>query len=164
MGDCGPEHSTETQWRVSLNTSSTQCQDLRRRQQRKRHTFPGLLCCKAGILATSPRRRTVKFFPYYLRRGQVAQAARRLATGWTARVRSRVSAGWRFFVSRLVLGSTQSHIKAAERGTIHPTTSYVLVSWFCICGSLHPHPPVGPHGLKCGYLPLFTLFELPKQK
>ena len=29
--------------------------------------------------------------------GQVAQAARLLATGWTARVRSRVSEGWRFF-------------------------------------------------------------------
>ena len=28
--------------------------------------------------------------------GQVAQAARRLATGWTARVRSQVSKGWRF--------------------------------------------------------------------
>ena len=29
--------------------------------------------------------------------GQVAQVARRLAAGWTARVRSRVSEGWRFF-------------------------------------------------------------------
>ena len=29
--------------------------------------------------------------------GQVAQAARRWATGWTARVQSRVSEGWRFF-------------------------------------------------------------------
>ena len=28
---------------------------------------------------------------------QVAQAARRLATGWTTRVRFRVSEGWRFF-------------------------------------------------------------------
>ena len=47
--------------------------------------------------------------------GQVAQAARRLATGWTARVRSRVSEGVEIFlhsfVSRLVLGSTQPPIK-----------------------------------------------------
>ena len=34
---------------------------------------------------------------YYEECGQVAQAARRWATGWTARVRSRVSEGWRFF-------------------------------------------------------------------
>ena len=33
--------------------------------------------------------------------GQVAQGARRLTTGWTARVRSRVSEGWRFFFSLL---------------------------------------------------------------
>ena len=32
--------------------------------------------------------------------GQVAQAARRLATEWTAWVRSRVSEGWRFFFTR----------------------------------------------------------------
>ena len=46
--------------------------------------------------------------------GQVAQAARRLAAGWTARVRSRVSEGVEIFlysVSRLVLGSTQPPIK-----------------------------------------------------
>ena len=29
--------------------------------------------------------------------GQVVQAARRLATSWTARVRSRAAEGWRFF-------------------------------------------------------------------
>ena len=33
----------------------------------------------------------------YIYMGQVAQAAKRLATGWTARVRSRVSEVWRFF-------------------------------------------------------------------
>ena len=47
--------------------------------------------------------------------GQVAQAARRLAAGWAARVRSRVSEGLEIFlhtfVSRLVLGSTQPPIK-----------------------------------------------------
>ena len=42
------------------------------------------------------------------------QAARRLATGWTARVRSRVSEYWRFFNSsmfRLVLGTSQPPVK-----------------------------------------------------
>ena len=29
--------------------------------------------------------------------GKIAQVARGLATGWTARVRSRESEGWRFF-------------------------------------------------------------------
>ena len=47
--------------------------------------------------------------------GQVAQAARRLAAGWMARVRSRVSEGvesfLHSFVSRLALGSTQPPIK-----------------------------------------------------
>ena len=34
--------------------------------------------------------------------GQVAQAARRLAMGWMARVRSWVSEGWRFFFTSLL--------------------------------------------------------------
>ena len=45
----------------------------------------------------------------------MAQAARRLAAGWTARVRSQVLEGVEIFlhtfVSRLVLGSTQPPIK-----------------------------------------------------
>ena len=55
--------------------------------------------------------------PFYSRNfmSQAAQAARRLATGWTARVRSRVSEEVEIFlhsfVSRLALGSTQPPIK-----------------------------------------------------
>ena len=43
----------------------------------------------------------------------------------------------RSFVSRLVLGSTQPPIKAAERRLPY----LFLVPWLCICGLLHPHPP-----------------------
>ena len=49
-----------------------------------------------------------------IRVGQVAQAARRLATDRTARVRSQVADEWRLFslfVSRLVLESIQPTVK-----------------------------------------------------
>ena len=48
------------------------------------------------VYVTIPTLRSI-FVGYRRYVGQVAQAARRLATGWTARVRSRVSEGWRFF-------------------------------------------------------------------
>ena len=61
--------------------------------------------------------------------GQLAQAARRLATGWTTRVQSRVSEGVEIllhsFGSRLVLGyrGISPGVKAAERRTSHPISS-----------------------------------------
>ena len=64
--------------------------------------------------------------------GQVAQAARRLATGWKVRV----SEGWRFFSLLRVQTGPGVHsafykmstgaflgVKAAERGTSDPTSS-----------------------------------------
>ena len=62
----------------------------------------------------------------------MAQAARRLATGSTARVRSRVSEGWRY--SSLLRMQTapgvhsasykmSAGLKTAERRTSHPTSS-----------------------------------------
>ena len=60
------------------------------KQSSKEYTL--LLYCQMWIIEMpnipNPLHRSV---------GQVAQAARRWATGWTARVRSRVSEGWRFF-------------------------------------------------------------------
>ena len=64
--------------------------------------------------------------------GQVAQAARRLATGWTARVRSRVSEGWRLFFTAscpdwswgpLSLLENEYRLKATKRRIKHPTSS-----------------------------------------
>ena len=53
-------------------------------------------------------------FLFFISVGHVARAARRLATGWTARVRSRVSEGVEIFlhtfVSRVALGSTRPPI------------------------------------------------------
>ena len=60
--------------------------------------FPGSI--GSGSRSTQPREENWLFITTntcMLLVGQVAQAARRLAAGWTARVRSRVSEGCRFF-------------------------------------------------------------------
>ena len=80
--------------------------------------------------------------------GQVAQAVRRLAMGWTARVQPQVPEGWRF--SSLLRVQTGPGVHSASykmstgafpRGVNvaeHRTT--LVPSWQCLCVPLHPHP------------------------
>ena len=85
--------------------------------------------------------------------GQVVQAARRLATGWTARVRARVSEWWRF--SSLLRVQTCPGVHSASYkmstgvfpGYRRPSVGLATlplrnaVAANRLCGPLHPHPP-----------------------
>ena len=70
------------------------------------------------------------------------QAARRLATDWTARVRSRVAERWRFFFSPSCLDWSSSKMSIETfLGVYTAERRASLVPRLWICGPLHPQPP-----------------------
>ena len=88
---------------------------------------------------------------------------RRLTTGWTAWVRSRVSEVQRFFFTLCVQTGPEVHSASykmsnmgfprGKGGRLQDQPPYLFLGpWLCTCEPLHPHSPVGLHDLQRGHL------------